>query len=73
MVSGGRPWISAGASSAVSGSGGGPVTVQVYFQISGSASPDTVEQLREYGYDIEEKIVRVIENLQEDKVRKDYR
>ena len=57
----------------VSGSGGGPVTVQVYFQISGSASPDTVEQLREYGYDIEEKIVRVIENLQEDKVRKDYR
>ena len=51
------------------GSGAGSVELQVVFQINGSASPETVEALREYGDEFAERVLEVIEEAEYDRRR----
>ena len=54
-------------------SGAAPVSVQVVFQVSGSATRETVDALRDYGDDFARRVLEVMENAQEDAVRRAYR
>ena len=51
------------------GSGAGSVELQIVFQINGSASPETVEALREYGDEFAERVLEVIEEAEYDRRR----
>lgn len=64
-----RPAVS--ALPAFSG-GGGPVVIQVYFQIEGSATPETVTRLQQYGEEFAANVIRVYENHILDKARRRY-
>lgn len=50
-----------------------PVSVQVTFQISGNATRETVDAMRDYGDDFARRVLEVMENAQEDAVRRAYR
>jgi TP901 family phage tail tape measure protein len=64
-----------GALSAESGagSGAGSVELQIVFQINGSASPETVEALREYGDEFAERVLEVMEEAGIDTARRAYK
>lgn len=64
-----RPAVS--ALPAFSG-GGEPVVIQVYFQIEGSASPETVARLQQYGEEFAANVIRVYENHILDNARRRY-
>lgn len=55
------------------GSGAGLVELQVVFQINGSASPETVEALREYGDEFAERVLEVMEEAGIDTARRAYK
>lgn len=55
--------------SADSGAG---VTIQVVFQISGNATPETVTSLQEYGDDFAARVLEVVRDAQIDKERRAY-
>ena len=55
------------------GSGAGSVELQVVFQINGSASPETVEALREYGDEFAERVLEVMEEAGIDTARRAYK
>lgn len=55
------------------GSGTGSVELQVVFQINGSASPETVEALREYGDEFAERVLEVMEEAGIDTARRAYK
>lgn len=52
--------------------GGEPVVVQIYFQIEGNATPDTVQQLRQYGDEFAANVIRVYEDHFRDVERRSY-
>lgn len=56
-----------------SGSGAGSVELQIVFQINGSASPETVEALREYGDEFAERVLEVMEEAGIDTARRAYK
>lgn len=65
-----RPAVSALPSG---GYGGGePVVVQIYFQIEGNATPETVAQLRQYGDEFAANVIRVYEDHFRDVERRRY-
>ena len=53
--------------------GNAPVSMQVVFQISGDATRETVDALRDYGDDFARRVLEVMENAQEDAMRRAYR
>ena len=55
------------------GSGAGLVELQIVFQINGSASPETVEALREYGDEFAERVLEVMEEAGIDTARRAYK
>lgn len=55
------------------GSGSGSVELQIVFQINGSASPETVEALREYGDEFAERVLEVMEEAGIDTARRAYK
>lgn len=55
------------------GSGAGSVELQIVFQINGSASPETVEALREYGDEFTERVLEVMEEAGIDTARRAYK
>lgn len=55
------------------GSGAGSVELHVVFQINGSASPETVEALREYGDEFAERVLEVMEEAGIDTARRAYK
>ena len=55
------------------GSGAGSGELQVVFQINGSASPETVEALREYGDEFAERVLEVMEEAGIDTARRAYK
>lgn len=55
------------------GSGAGSVELQIVFQINGSASPETVEDLREYGDEFAERVLEVMEEAGIDTARRAYK
>ena len=55
------------------GSGVGSVELQIVFQINGSASPETVEALREYGDEFAERVLEVMEEAGIDTARRAYK
>lgn len=55
------------------GSGTGSVELQIVFQINGSASPETVEALREYGDEFAERVLEVMEEAGIDTARRAYK
>ena len=55
------------------GSGAGSVELQIVFQINGSASPETVEALREYGDEFAERVLEVMEEAGIDTARRAYK
>lgn len=55
------------------GSGAGSVELQIVFQINGSASPETVEALREYGDEFAEHVLEVMEEAGIDTARRAYK
>ena len=55
------------------GSGIGSVELQIVFQINGSASPETVEALREYGDEFAERVLEVMEEAGIDTARRAYK
>lgn len=55
------------------GSGAGSVELQIVFQINGSASPETVEALREYGDEFAERVLEVMEEAGIDIARRAYK
>lgn len=55
------------------GSGAGSVELQIVFQINGSASPETVEALREYGDEFAERVLEVMEEAGIDTTRRAYK
>lgn len=57
----------------VAGSGAGSVELQIVFQINGSASPETVEALREYGDEFAERVLEVMEEAGIDTARRAYK
>lgn len=57
----------------VGAAGNAPVSMQVVFQISGNATRETVDALRDYGDDFARRVLEVMENAQEDAVRRAYR
>ncbi|NBK80146.1 hypothetical protein D5272_16590 [bacterium D16-76] len=52
--------------------GGEPVVVQIYFQIEGNASPETVAQLRQYGDEFAANVRRVMDDYTRDMARRRY-
>lgn len=65
-----RPAVSALPSG---GYGGGePMVVQIYFQIEGNATPETVAQLRQYGDEFAANVIRVYEDHFRDVERRRY-
>lgn len=48
---------------------GGAPAVQVYFQIQGNATPETVTQMRSYGDDFAQRTIQVIEDWQRNNAR----
>ena len=64
-----RPSLSALPASS---GGGEPVVVQIYFQIEGNATPDTVQQLRQYGDEFAANVIRVYEDHFRDVERRSY-
>ena len=54
-------------------SGAGSVELQIVFQINGSASPETVEALREYGDEFAERVLEVMEEAGIDTARRAYK
>ena len=52
--------------------GGGPAVVQIYFQIEGNATPETIAQLRQYGDEFAANVIRVYENYARDTARRRY-
>lgn len=65
-----RPAVSALPS--VGYGGGEPMVVQIYFQIEGNASPETVQQLRQYGDEFAANVIRVYEDHFRDVERRRY-
>ena len=55
------------------GSGAGSVELQIVFQINGSASPEMVEALREYGDEFAERVLEVMEEAGIDTARRAYK
>lgn len=55
------------------GSGAGSVELQIVFQINGSASPETLEALREYGDEFAERVLEVMEEAGIDTARRAYK
>ena len=55
------------------GSGAGSVELQIVFQINGSASPETVEALREYGDEFAKRVLEVMEEAGIDTARRAYK
>lgn len=55
------------------GSGAGSVELQIVFQINGSASPETVEALREHGDEFAELVLEVMEEAGIDTARRAYK
>ena len=55
------------------GSGAGSVELQIVFQINSSASPETVEALREYGDEFAERVLEVMEEAGIDTARRAYK
>ena len=55
------------------GSGTGSVELQIVFQVNGSASPETVEALREYGDEFAERVLEVMEEAGIDTARRAYK
>ena len=53
-----------------SSGGGEPVVVQIYFQIEGNATPDTVQQLRQYGDEFVAQVRRVMDVYARDMARR---
>ena len=64
-----RPSLSALPASS---GGGEPVVVQIYFQIEGNATPDTVQQLRQYGDEFVAQVRRVMDDYARDMARRRY-
>lgn len=50
--------------------GGEPMTVQIFFQIEGNATPETVDRLRAYGGEFEARVRRVFDDYVRDKARR---
>jgi len=50
--------------------GGQPAVMQIYFQIEGNATPETVAQLREYGGEFAANVIRVMEDHNRDIARR---
>ena len=46
--------------------------MQIYFQIEGNATPDTVQQLRQYGDEFAANVIRVYEDHFRDVERRSY-
>lgn len=65
-----RPAVSALPSGSYGG--GEPVVVQIYFQIEGNATPETVAQLRQYGDEFAANVIRVYEDHFRDVERRRY-
>ena len=55
------------------GSGAGSVELHIVFQINGSASPETLEALREYGDEFAERVLEVMEEAGIDTARRAYK
>ncbi len=55
------------------GSGAGSTELQIVFQINGSASPETVDALREYGDEFAERVLEVMEEAGIDTARRAYK
>ena len=53
-------------------SGGEPMVIQIYFQFEGSATPEAVAQLREYGAEFEARVRQVMEDYALDSARRRY-
>ena len=53
-------------------SGGEPMVIQIYFQFEGSATPEAVAQLREYGAEFEAWVRQVMEDCALDSARRRY-
>ena len=53
-------------------SGGEPMVIQIYFQFEGSATPEAVSQLREYGAEFEARVRQVMEDYALDSARRRY-
>lgn len=54
------------------GYGGEPMVIQIYFQFEGSATPEAVAQLREYGAEFEARVRQVMEEYTLDSARRRY-
>lgn len=52
---------------------GSAPAVEVHFHIEGNASPETVDQLRAFGDDFAEAVVRILEERETDLARRTYR
>ena len=59
-------------SAMLSGGGGGPAPVQIVFQISGNATPETVQALRDYGDEFADRVREVLEDMSADAKRRAY-
>lgn len=68
----GHDVVSAQIGSRVFETGGTPAPVVINFNIEGSATPETVEQLRAFGDEIVETVLQTIEDRESDKVRLSY-
>lgn len=55
------------------GSGAGSTELQIVFQINGSASPETVDALHEYGDEFAERVLEVMEEAGIDTARRAYK
>lgn len=64
-----QPALSAATSG---GYGGEPMVIQIYFQFEGSATPEAVAQLREYGAEFEARVRQVMEDCALDSARRRY-
>ena len=64
-----QPALSAAPSG---GYGGEPMVIQIYFQFEGSATPEAVAQLREYGAEFEARVRQVMEDYALDSARRRY-
>lgn len=59
-------------SAMLSATGGTTPSVQVVFQISGNAAPETVQALQEYGDDFASRVLEVLEDANVDARRRSY-
>lgn len=69
-----RQWAAPPSVEAVPAAAGpaGPVNMEIHFHIEGNATPETVEALREYGAEFEERVLEVVRNANADAARGAY-